>query len=40
MAFAKSLFSSLFGKLDNIPGDAASPAQSSAQAGHAETSFK
>ncbi|KAL0021859.1 hypothetical protein WJX77_009077 [Trebouxia sp. C0004] len=38
MAFAKSLFSSLFGKLDN-QGDAASPAQSSAQAAHADTSF-
>ena len=40
MAFARSLFGSLFGKVEGNQSDAASPAQQSAPTGRTETSFK
>ena len=40
MAFARSLFSNLFGKADNVESDAGGPARQSPQAGHSDIAFK
>ena len=40
MAFAKSLFSNLFGKADIVESGTSGPARQSPQAGHSDIAFK